>query len=156
MGFLYDRTMRAADHDVDEFQRTFDALAGAMRRGRVRSAHEANAGLTAAQADLLTPLDDITDGLPVSRIADAAGVAGPTATRMLGGLRDRGLVEHQRATHDARIVMVRLTPAGRNAITAHLQTLRARQRAVFNAFQPAEREQLINAVRHLTELINQT
>jgi DNA-binding MarR family transcriptional regulator len=56
-----------------------------------------------------------------SELADVAGIAQPTAVRVLDGLVRRGLVERQSSI--GRIVPLRLTPTGRERAQA-LQTVR--------------------------------
>jgi DNA-binding MarR family transcriptional regulator len=136
-----------------EFQHALDALAAAMRRGRSGSARDAGAEMTAAQVDVLTPLADTDDGIAVSQLADRAGLSGPTVTRMLHGLRERGFVEQRRSASDARFVIVYLTEQGRKVLAAHLDVLRFRQRAAFDAFSPEERHLLVDSLRRVTEII---
>lgn len=144
-----------SEDDQRAFQRAFDELGAAMRRVRSASARAAGADLTAAQVDVLTPLAAAgADGLPVSRLADLAGVAVPTVTRMMHGLRERGFVEQQRSSSDARFVIVRLTDSGSELLETHLDALRARQRTAFEAFPSEEIDVLVRGVRRMTQLIN--
>ena len=146
---------RYSEDDQRAFQQAFDELGAAMRRGRSASARAAGADLTAAQVDVLTPLADAgADGLPVSRLAELAGVAVPTVTRMMHGLRKRGIVEQRRSPSDARFVIARLTEPGRELLENHLHALRARQHIVFEAFPPEEIDVLVRGVRRMTQLIN--
>ncbi len=45
-------------------------------------------------------------------LARAVGIEGPTLTRHLDGLEEKGLVRRRRDPHDRRAVQVELTPAG--------------------------------------------
>ena len=62
------------------------------------------------QFHLVTPLADGPQ--PVGRLAEAAGVAKPTATRMVEALARDGLVERHACADDRRKVLVELTPEG--------------------------------------------
>jgi DNA-binding MarR family transcriptional regulator len=61
----------------------------------------------------LDAIDDTTEGLPVSQIADAIGVDRPRASRLTTDLVTDGLVERRADPADSRVTRVRLTGAGR-------------------------------------------
>ena len=80
----------------------------AVRHARGRAARAADGALTLPQYHLLEPLA-AEGALPVGVLADEAGVAAPTATKMLDGLVRAGLVERTSAPHDRRVVLISLT-----------------------------------------------
>jgi DNA-binding MarR family transcriptional regulator len=144
----------ADEREQRDFQAAVDGLAAAMRRGRSQSARDAGAQMTAAQVDVLSPLAEASpDGLAVSQLANQAGVAIPTVTRMLHTLHERGYIERRRAPSDERLVMVVLTERGRAVLALHLKQLRARQREAYESFPPEERAVFIRGARRLTQFI---
>ena len=86
---------------VDRFDAAWEAFFRAARRARTRWPADRAGGLTLPQYFLLQPL---LDGSPhgVGELAEAAGVAGPTATKMLDGLERGGMVERRASTTDRR------------------------------------------------------
>ncbi len=55
--------------------------------------------------------------ITMSHLAELRGVSLPNATGIVGRLEERGFVERMHDEHDRRLVMVRLTAAGIDAIT---------------------------------------
>ena len=85
--------MTAAETDTrTDFDAAWDEFLGAMRRARGRAQQEAEReGLSIAQFQLIYPFADLDRGesLSVGALAEAAGVAPPTATRTGSGGRTR-------------------------------------------------------------------
>jgi DNA-binding MarR family transcriptional regulator len=136
---------------------TFDAALeeffGAVRRGRARAARQVGAGeLTLSQFALLGAFDDAQER-QVGELAEAAGVAGPTATRMLDGLERRGIVERRPSQSDRRAVSVRLTPEGRRLVERKRKLSREARRALYDSLSPSERAQAERLLRRLAEVI---
>jgi DNA-binding MarR family transcriptional regulator len=100
-------TPAAAAEVIDAFAE----LAAAQRRLRGRDARARN-GLGFAQLRLLTALEE-DDGCPSGRLAERAGVTPATVTGMLDILEEQGVVTRERSAVDRRMVIARLTPAGR-------------------------------------------
>jgi DNA-binding MarR family transcriptional regulator len=67
--------------------------------------------LTLSQWRVLVLVDQ-RRGIPVSALAIALDAKLPSVSRLLGRLRERGLVETQRSPVDARIILVTLTDRG--------------------------------------------
>ncbi|MBK0869489.1 MULTISPECIES: MarR family winged helix-turn-helix transcriptional regulator [unclassified Saccharopolyspora] len=140
------------EHDgTSELSRATDALFLAMRRAR--AANAGAGGLSLAQLALVLPLAGEGE-LPVGDLAVAAGVALPTATRMLKQLEGKGFVTRRRSPDDERRVLIGLTPEG----AAELDRLRTRQRraqaAGYAEFSPDERWQLARQLNRLAEVID--
>jgi DNA-binding MarR family transcriptional regulator len=76
----------------------------------------ADAAANAARFRYLDALDDATDGLPISQIADAIGVDRPRASRLTTALVADGLAERRGDPADSRVTRIRLTPAGRAVV----------------------------------------
>src|SRR4051794_16318242 len=106
----------ATDTRMDDLVVAFDAFVKAAKRSRVRAEGE-GAVLTPSQADLLAPLLECEPaGLGLRALARLAGIAAPTATRMVDGLEARGLVTRRRDPDDGRAVLIALTADGEAAL----------------------------------------
>lgn len=130
----------------EEFFRT-------VRRLRAREAGLARDGaLTVAQYQLLEPLRSAPEH-PVGTLAEAAGIAAPTATRMLDGLARDGLVNRRHSESDRRVVLIGLTPTGRAALAVAHERVEAFRRRIFEALEPEERERAAALLERLTEVL---
>jgi DNA-binding MarR family transcriptional regulator len=69
--------------------------------------------LTLLQWRVLMVVAGKPDGVAVGAIAEALGSKLPATSRLVGRMREHGLVETTRAEADARVTLVRLTPDGR-------------------------------------------
>jgi DNA-binding MarR family transcriptional regulator len=139
---------------TDEFTAAWESFFRTTRRMRSRAAKAEIAGLTLPQYHLLEALRD-ADELSVGALAEAAGVAPPTATRMLDCLARDGYVERRHSEEDRRAVLVSLTPSGGTAVeAAHVQVNAWRQR-VYGALEPEEREQVARLLTRLSEVLEE-
>jgi DNA-binding MarR family transcriptional regulator len=130
---------------ADAFQDFLRALR--HQRGRAAAAPDAEE-LSLAQYHLLGPLaDGETSGLRA--LAERAGVAPPTATRMIDGLEDRGYVERERCAADRRSVDIRLTESGGAAVARKRTMLAERRAEVFADFSEAERRDAARLLERL-------
>ncbi|MEU0843572.1 MarR family transcriptional regulator [Streptomyces sp. NPDC005962] len=141
----------ASEAGVEELAQAADALFYAMRRAR-SAAGQASSGLTLAQLALLDPLAAAGE-LPVGRLAAAADVSVPTATRMLQQLESKGSVTRRRSATDERRVLVGLTDEGAHQLAAVRTRLRERQARILTRFLPAERTQLARQLHRLAGAI---
>jgi len=138
---------------ADEFSLAWEAFFRATRRARGRSAGPlGGSGLSLAQYQLLEPLREAPE-LPVSELAASAGVAPPTATRMLDALVRDALVERTPSEHDRRVVLVSLTPAGREAVHAAAERVAGARARVRDRLTPAEQEQAAALLRRLSAIV---
>jgi DNA-binding MarR family transcriptional regulator len=114
---------------------------------------QAKLPLRRGMASILTALGQ--QPRSITQLADREGLSQPTVTRMIARLEAVGLVERKRQTDDRRVVMVHITPAGRETFNE----LRARYRAVMReelaSFTDDELEALVTASRVLQQLIEQ-
>ena len=78
-----------------------------------RCAAAKGATADAARFRYLDALEDATDSLPISQIADAIGVDRPRASRLTTELVADGLVDRRADPADSRVTRIRLTPTGR-------------------------------------------
>jgi DNA-binding MarR family transcriptional regulator len=139
--------------EVDRFAEAWDAFVLAIRRAQARGVQSAD-DLTLAQYYLLRPLE--SEGpVALSRLAESAGIAPPTATRIIDGLEKADLVRRDRSTSDRRTVLVSLTDAGRRRVDRKRSELADRRRRLYENLEPDERHQSERLLRHLAELISQ-
>src|SRR5688572_30526511 len=137
---------------TDQFAAAWETFFRTTRRMRARSAKEQIAGLTLPQYHLLEALSG-DEELSVGTLAEAAGVAPPTATRMLDCLARDGYVERRHSESDRRTVLITLTPSGRTAVEAAHDQVNAFRRRVFEALEPAEREHAAALLTRLTTVL---
>ncbi|MGW4063477.1 MarR family winged helix-turn-helix transcriptional regulator [Amycolatopsis sp. NPDC004747] len=137
--------------EVDELVQAADAVFFAMRKARSAGA-DRDGGLSLPQVTLLEPLAAEPE-LPVGRLAAAADVSIPTATRMLQQLEAAGVVVRRRSPEDERKVLVTLTPDGSERLTRLLARRRERQAEAFGVFSPEERRQLVALLHKLVPVI---
>jgi DNA-binding MarR family transcriptional regulator len=140
--------------DAEEFLAAFDMLAKAVRRARGASAQAGQRDLTLSQYALLSSLGERTVGR-VRELAGDAGIAPPTATRILDGLERRGIVRRRRSREDRRAVEVTLTEAGRDVLERRAAWLRARQEAFLATLPAQERALAPDLLRRLAALIDE-
>jgi DNA-binding MarR family transcriptional regulator len=139
----------------DEFTRAWEAFFRAARRARGRATGPLNGSrLTLAQYQLLEALRQ-TPRVPVSELAAAAGVAAPTATRMLDGLVRDGIAQRLPCENDRRVVHIALTEAGREAVEAAAERIEAARERVRDQLSPAEREQAAALLRRLAGVVEE-
>jgi MarR family transcriptional regulator, organic hydroperoxide resistance regulator len=144
----------AADHDpAAGFADAWEQFVLAIRRAQARGQQSAD-DLTLAQYYMLNPLTGEA-ALPVSRLAHYAGVAAPTATRMIDSLERTGTVRRERTHDDRRTVLISLTASGRELMARKQQELALRRRTLYERLEPDEREPSERLLRHLAELIGE-
>lgn len=86
---------------------------------RLTDLHASEAGMSAADYEVLVPLSEAPNGLVRAR--DLGAEIGWDRSRVshhLTRMESRGLVAREECAEDARGLMVRLTPAGKRAIEA--------------------------------------
>src|SRR5665648_757637 len=120
--------------DLDVFTGALDDFMRAIRGARGRLvARDGEDELSLPQFQMLDPLDAASGALTVSEVAVQAGVATPTATRMLDGLEREGLVRRERRPGDRRVVHISLTEDGRRRVKAKRARIAARRREIFES-----------------------
>jgi DNA-binding MarR family transcriptional regulator len=135
---------------MDELVVAFDTFVKAAKRSRARAETDDSA-LTTSQADLLVPLLECEPaGLGLRALARLAGIAAPTATRMVDGLEARGLVTRRRDPDDGRAVLIALTADGEAALRERRAQMLARRRAMFELLTPSERRAAAQVLARLT------
>ena len=135
-----------------EFSTALEEFLRALRRARGRAAHQHAEGLTLAQFLLL---DVLTDEQPrtVSQLAEAGGIAQPTATRMLEGLASAGVVERAQAPHDRRCVLISLTADGAAKLAAKSTEVRAARERLASSLTAQEQRDATALLRRMSVLV---
>jgi DNA-binding MarR family transcriptional regulator len=139
---------------TDQFTAAWEAFFRTTRRLRSRAGRQDLEGLSLPQYHLLEALRE-TDELTVGVLAEAAGVAAPTATRMLDCLARDGYVQRRHSEEDRRSVLVSLTPSGRVAVQAAHERVSAWRRRVYDALEPEEREQAAALLIRLSQIMEE-
>jgi MarR family transcriptional regulator, organic hydroperoxide resistance regulator len=139
---------------TEQFAAAWEGFFRTTRRMRSRAARAEVAGLTLPQFHLLEALRDASE-LNVGALAEAAGVAPPTATRMLDCLARDGYVARRHSETDRRAVLVSLTESGGAAVEAAHVEVDAWRRRVFEALEPEEREQVAHLLTRLTDVLEE-
>lgn len=142
------------DPEVAGVAEAWESFVRALRYARARNRDRSH-GLTLSQYELLRPLLDQTDGIPVGRLAEFAGVTAASATGALDALHDAGVVKRTRPQHDRRHVTISLTTAGRKQVERKHLDLDGKRRVFFATLAPEEREQAERTLRHLAALIEE-
>jgi DNA-binding MarR family transcriptional regulator len=95
-------------------------------------------GLTFAQAAVMSRLW-WQDGLTQSQLQEQVGVDGSTLTGLLQRMTRQGLVRRRRNRADGRVMLVYLTPRGRDLLPLLNPEAEAANERLFQGFAPAER-----------------
>lgn len=135
------------------FSAAWESFFRTTRRLRAR-APRFSAELTLPQYHLLEALRD-TPELPVGELADRAGVAPPTATRMLDCLARDGFVERRHSETDRRSVLVSLTARGEQAVEQAHSVIEAWRRDIFERLDPSEREPAAQLLARLSQILQE-
>ena len=139
---------------TDQLATAWEGFFRTTRRLRSRAGKHPIEGLSLPQYHLLEALR-VDDELTVGVLAEAAGVAPPTATRMLDCLARDGYVARRHSETDRRSVLVSLTPTGRTALEAAHEQVSAWRRRVFERLEPEEREQAAALLTRLTAVLEE-
>ena len=144
---------RLASDQIGDLAAAIDDLYLAMRRSRSLIGQTSRTTVSIAQLALLEPLSD-DNAMTVGSLAEAGGIAGPTATRMLKQLERADIVQRCRNSSDERQVLVRLTPQGISIVASARAELRRQQADVLSKFSAPERDTLTGLLMRLTAMIN--
>ncbi len=138
----------------DRFLAAFDAFAQAVRRARGAATQSNDGTLTLSQYALLQALSTRQDAR-VRELADEAGIAASTATRILDALERREIIRRTRAADDRRAVTVTLTDFGHDVLESQDEWLRGRQRAFYAGLPDIEQELAPDLLLRLADLIDE-
>src|SRR5437867_233557 len=112
-----------------EFEAAWEAFILAARRVQARGQASSD-DLTLAQYPLLRPRAG-GGSLPLSHLAQAAGISAPTATRVVDGLERAGVARRGRSMADRRTVFISLTAEGRRRLRRKRERIARRRRHLY-------------------------
>jgi DNA-binding MarR family transcriptional regulator len=142
--------------------RSVDDLARAQRAleqlDRLRASRNGHAGLSAAAGvDLSRPAYALLRRIdehgpaPLGELARATGMDAASTGRQVRKLEELGLVERAPSAADARVVVVEIRPAGRDARRRIADVLEAHLRDVLDRWSPADRRALGDLLQRLVD-----
>jgi len=137
-----------------EFIAAWRRFFGAVRRARGRNVAQSGDELSLSQLYVLLALRDEGE-LRVGALAEAAGLAAPTVTRMLDGLEKDGVVARQHSTEDRRCVTATLTPRGVELVDAKRKSVDKKLGTVYDALDPSDRAQAERLLSNLAEAVEE-
>jgi len=128
-----------------------DAQLGYLLR---RAVATMNADLKAHTDDAVRPVlvtmlsvIDANPGVSQSAAGDALGIKRPNVATLVAELTDAGLVARTASPDDARRHELRLTPAGRAALTAGQQAIASHEARVMSNLSTSESDTLLRLLR---------
>jgi DNA-binding MarR family transcriptional regulator len=145
---------REFDPELAGVAEAWEGFVRALRYARARN-RDRSYGLSLSQYELVRPLLDQDQGIPVGQLAELAGVTAATATGTLDGLHAAGVVERARPDDDRRRVTISLTVEGREQAERKHRDLDRKRRLFFASLAEDERVQAERTLRHLADLIEQ-
>jgi DNA-binding MarR family transcriptional regulator len=141
--------------ETQRFSDAWESFFRNTRRLRARAGRlPGEAGLSLPQYHLLEPLRDGGE-VAVGELAEAAGVAPPTATRMLDCLARDGYVLRRHSELDRRSVLVSLTGEGEDTVEATHEIVAAWRGKVLAGLEPQERERAAVLLERLSEILEE-
>ena len=107
-------------------------------------------GVTARQRAVLRAIAT-KEGLSQTAIVEATGIDRSTVAEMVRRMVERGWLQRRRVRDDSRTYAVRLTPSGKQALTAADPAGRDAEEAVLSAVRTVRRDQFRAALIELIE-----
>jgi DNA-binding MarR family transcriptional regulator/GNAT superfamily N-acetyltransferase len=93
------------------------------------------------------------DGVTAATLARDLDLDAGYLSRLLRSLKERGLIDSQRAQDDARQALLRLTPAGRDAFAPLNERSQQESAALLARLPDAQQQQLMQALQTIEELL---
>lgn len=138
---------------ADDARRLAPAIEGLLAQlARRRLGEMEPSGLTTTQHLALAAVVD-TGPLRLRELAEAIGTTRATATRSTDVLEAAGLVERLPDPDDRRSILIRCTPAGREARRASLQRLATMVERLLLALDPDDRARFVEHVSGLDAVL---
>lgn len=147
-------TPETAADPLAELNAAWDDFFGAIRRARGRASRQHGSELTLPQVNLLDPLAG-GGSARIGELAEAAGVAAPTASRMVDSLEREGIVARGAAEGDRRAIAVELTADGRKLYRRKRAEMQTKRNEIFGSLSEDEREQAAHLLGRMAELIDE-
>ncbi len=140
---------------MDDLARTQRAL---EQLDRLRASRNGHAGLAAAAGDrplppayaLLRRIDEHGPA-PLGELARATGMDAASTGRQVRKLEELGFVDRVPSPADARVVVVEITPAGRDARRRVAEVLDAHLRDVLDQWSPDDRRAIGELLQRLVD-----
>jgi DNA-binding MarR family transcriptional regulator len=127
-----------------------DALMHVAKRIRSCWTHQlAPLGLTPGQGRALGAIARAGDGIRMADLAGRLDIVPRSATSVVDGLEEHGLVLRRPDPGDRRSMLVTLTEAGRQLVSRIDEAKRGAAEEMFGTLEPAEREQLLAVLSRL-------
>ena len=136
-----------------ECARAWSALTAAHARvaAQLTAALQHECGLTITDFEILLRLDAGT-GLRIGNLTGAIRLSQPALSRAVARLADRGWLTRADSPADARCVLITLTPAGRDVLSAgvavHASVI---SETLLGKLSPAEQEQLARVLARVAD-----
>jgi DNA-binding MarR family transcriptional regulator len=132
-------------------------LCSRMRRaGQALTTHHEAAlrshGLTLTQYTVLLTLSR-EGGMSGAQLARASGVTQQSTASVLSGLQAKGLIQRDPSPVHAKVQIARLTDKGQQVLDQAYQEVIILERALTNAFTPAEHATLVALLDRATSLL---
>lgn len=129
-----------------------DAVQQLARRLRHGARHRlAPLGLTPGQGRALSTLHRAGGPMRMAELAEALGVVPRSATGVVEGLEELGLVRRETDPADRRSVLVALTSAGRGTLDELAEARRQTAEELFGALEPADQRELLALLARLDD-----
>jgi DNA-binding MarR family transcriptional regulator len=138
---------------AEELAAALKGVMAAVRRLRGRESRRPGE-LSDAQYGLLFGLCEKSER-PLSELAALADVSSATATQMLDGLEQAGLVHRVRSDRDRRVVLTSLTDRGRLLVEERRAEYEPRWRAAIDAFSDDELRTTAAVLERLRDMFDQ-
>lgn len=139
------------EQDFEKFIFITHKLFKAMMRDRGYYA-QMRSKLSLSQLNLLDALAD--EGvLTISQIASYAGIAVPTATKMLKILESKDIVIRKKNINDARSWLIELTDYGLHLVKEQRNGLREIQYKHFSNLTPEQRVNFLNVLQQMSDTL---
>ncbi len=141
-----------SDELLDEFDATFLML------GRLMASRHADVceGVPVTGPRMLVLRALAGDGAKAGEVAAQLGVKAPAATALIDGLERDGLVTREHVAQDRRVVLVKLTEAGRTVLHEAEAARREHMRRYLSALSPEDVRTLIRIQRTLIDTVSET
>lgn len=142
-----------AEDPTAELRRAFAALLGAERRLRSRDPQRPG-GLSYAQIRALVMLADESRAVTAGELARMSGLTPGSVTALLDQLEAERIVERRRGETDRRVVVVSLTPRGRELVAEKRTRWRASWEAALADVPDAQLAAAIDVMRRMAAMLD--
>ncbi|MGI9097785.1 MAG: MarR family winged helix-turn-helix transcriptional regulator [Solirubrobacteraceae bacterium] len=139
---------------LEHFIVAWERFGRAARRAQGRANQAPSGTLSHAQYLLVEPLLD-EQPMAVCQLAEAAGIAQPTATRMLARLVRDGVLRRRADAGDRRVRLIELTADGQTLVADKRAQLMVVRRQIFASVPEQQRVQARKLLDHLAVAIEQ-